>query len=95
MILKRHKNLGRVVIALCDSEIIGKKFVEGEKRLDLSSQFYNGQEMVEENIKREIRGAYIINAVGKKSIEFLARFGISPRVLKVDNVPYTQVLLED
>jgi hypothetical protein len=43
MILKEHKSHdGKCVIALCDDDILGKKFEENGLQLDLTSSFYKG-----------------------------------------------------
>jgi len=44
MIVKSHSTGdGRKVIAICDDSLLGKKFEEGDKQLDLTSEFYQGQ----------------------------------------------------
>ena len=35
---------GRLILALCDSELLGKVFVEGDVKLDLTTDFYQGEE---------------------------------------------------
>ena len=45
MIVKIHNNEGRLILAICDKDILGKKFVEEKKQLDLSSGFYKGEQM--------------------------------------------------
>ena len=49
MIVKIHKTRDRrKIIAVCDENLIGKRFEEREMQLDLSSDFYNGELMNEE-----------------------------------------------
>ena len=38
----------RDVVAICDKELIGKKFYEGKFQLDVKENFYKGEEMDEE-----------------------------------------------
>ena len=45
MIVKIHKMPdGRSVIAVCDSNLLGKKFEEKNLQLDLTADFYKGSE---------------------------------------------------
>ena len=51
-IVKLHKSPeGKTILAVCDAEIAGKYFEEGDLQLDLSSNFYKGEEMAEPRIK--------------------------------------------
>ncbi|MFH1064557.1 MAG: DUF424 family protein [Candidatus Woesearchaeota archaeon] len=40
MIAKVHKTPNGMILALCDTEILGKTFEEGKLQLNLDSQFY-------------------------------------------------------
>jgi hypothetical protein len=44
MIAKIHKTFdGRNVLAVCDSDLLGKKFEEKDLQIDLNSDFYKGK----------------------------------------------------
>ncbi len=97
MIVKVHKTQdGRRIVAICDNELIGKKFEEGNLQLDLSSSFYRCEEMSEEDIIRLIKGSYIVNIVGEKSIKLAIRLGIVDKrdIIKIKNIPHAQAILE-
>jgi hypothetical protein len=95
MIVKIHKNEGRLILAICDKGLLGKKFTDGNKQLDLRSDFYKGEYMDKDELKEMTRKAYIINAVGKKSVSFLEKEGLVSRdkIIKIDKVPHAQCLL--
>lgn len=96
MIVKIHKTPdGKKVVAVCDKGLIGKKFKEKNIQLDLSSDFYNGKEMNEEEILELFKAAYIINLVGEKSIELGIKAGIIDKdnVIYVQKIPHAQGLL--
>ena len=40
-----------LIVIITDSDIIGKKFEEGNKQLDLTNKFYSGEEKSKEEIK--------------------------------------------
>jgi hypothetical protein len=50
ILVKIHKSY-RPIVAVCDSELYGKKILEGEKQLDLTGQFFKGEEKTEEETK--------------------------------------------
>lgn len=95
MIVKIHKKETRTIVAVCDSDILGKKFEEGDLQLDLSSDFYNGKEMSEIDTGDIIRNAGSVNLVGEKSVEIGIKEGIveSSHVKKIAGIPYAQGII--
>ena len=84
------------VLAMCDEELLGKKFSEGKAVLDLIKyrEFYEGERLDEssEELKKMISEAGSINAVGKKSIRMLQEFGYDISAVKsVQKVPHLHV----
>lgn len=97
MIVKAHKTQdGRNILAICDDGLIGKKFVEKNLQLDLSSSFYKGEKKSEEGVKQLIKDSYIVNIVGKKSIGFCLKLGVvnKENIIKIKKIPHAQAILE-
>ncbi len=93
MIVKEHITQGgKLILAICDSDIIGKKFEDGDKQLDLTSQFYNGAEMTEEEVLKLLPKACSMDIVGKRSVEFAERYNLidQTRVIYVKKIPHAQ-----
>lgn len=93
MIVKVHKNTeGQFLLAICDNNLIGKKFEEGNLQLDLSSDFYKGEEKSEEEIMSLIKGAYMLNVVGEESIEFALKNDLIEKehIIKIKNIPHAE-----
>jgi len=100
MIAKQHVTPDkRLILAVCDSELKGKSFSEGEKQLDLSSDFYDGDEMDKEGVLRLMKIAYIVNLVGEEVISVGLEAGVIDKenIMKVDGVPHAEgvVVRED
>lgn len=96
MIAKIHKTQdGKKIVAICDKELIGKKFKEKDIQLDLSSDFYEGSENREEEIRKIFDDAYIVNMVGEKSVSLGKEMGIvlENNVIYVQKIPHAQVIL--
>ena len=96
MIAKLHKSHeGRVILAVCDSDIIGKKFEEGERQMDLGCDFYKGEEMDEKRILNLMKAVHIVNLCGDKSVELGIRAGIIDKdnVIKIGGVPHAEGII--
>lgn len=80
------------MLAVCDSELKGKKFSEEGKQLDLSSDFYNGEERSEEEVVELFKIVYIVNLAGEKCVEFAVKSGIIEKecVVTIDRIPHAQ-----
>lgn len=96
MIVKIHKTKNRDLVAVCDNNILGKKFEENGLQLDLTSDFYNGDEKTEEDVLKIIKSAYIISFVGKDSVKFAIKNNLINEdcVLVVRSVPHAQCIIE-
>ena len=95
MIVKRHVAKEGVLLAVCDPDILGKKFETDKLQLDLTSSFYQGEEMNEDELKELLKTAYIVNAVGEKSISFLKTEGLvdDEKILRIQDIPHVQVMI--
>ncbi len=96
MIIKKHiSHEGKIIVAICDSKLLGKKIEEGDLQLDLTSNFYKGDEVSEQEALDTIKLSHVINVVGEKSVDFVLKNGFIKKenVLKMNNVPYAQALV--
>jgi hypothetical protein len=98
MIVKIHKTQDkRKIVAICDESILGKKIHYKDLQLDLSSDFYKGNMIKESELKVMIKGAYIVNAVGEKSIKTLLGLCMikEENIKKIKNIPYVQIIINN
>ena len=98
MIIKEHiTSDNKLILTVCDNEIIGKKFETNDLKLDLSSDFYKGKEKTENNIVKLFPAAYMINLVGQKSVELGLKSKIISKkdIIKIKDIPYVQVISLD
>ncbi|TKJ17401.1 hypothetical protein CEE44_02600 [Candidatus Woesearchaeota archaeon B3_Woes] len=97
MIVKTHQTEDkRILLVVCDNEILGKKFEEGNKQLDLTSDFYKGIEKTELEVCDLMRNCDMINLVGEKVINLAIKEGVidSEHVKKISDIPYAQVVIQ-
>lgn len=95
MIVKTHEAYGKIVLAICDDELLGKIFEEKDLILDMSSRFFAGQKVDDIELMNFIKKAHIINAVGEKCIRILIENNIITKkdVKRINNIPNVQILL--
>ncbi len=91
MIVKQHTTQNReIILAICDTNILGEKFEEKNKQLDLTSDFYKGTELTETEILLLLPKTHSLNIVGERSIKFAIKNNlISPeKVMRIKDIPY-------
>lgn len=98
MIVKEHiTSDNKLILTVCDKEIIGRKFETPDLKLDLSSDFYKGKEKTEKEIIKLFQMSYMINLVGQKSVELGLKSKIISKkdIIKIKNIPYVQAVSLD
>ena len=95
MIVKQHvANDGRILLAICDSNLLNKTFEEDTKILDLTSDFYKGEEKNKEETIAEIKKAHIIHAIGEETINLLKELDLitEDHILIVQGIPHSETI---
>lgn len=94
MYMKIYDIEGQVIVAVCDKNIIGKKFREGELVLKLDECFYKGDEACEEDVKVALSSATIANIAGEKAIACAVDCGcINPdNIIFIEGIPHAQMV---
>lgn len=98
MLIKIHKSY-RDVIAICDSDLIGKRFEEGRFQLDIKESFFKGEKTSEEKAIKIMKSYSAedatFNIVGEKSVDTALEAGIITKegIKKIQGIPFALVLL--
>jgi hypothetical protein len=98
VLIKIHENY-RKVVAICDSELLGKKFEEGKLQLNVNEFFYNGKEYEDSKALKVLENAKqddaCFNFVGQDSVNLGVKLGIIDKncVLKIQGVQHALSLL--
>ncbi len=98
MWVKIHKSY-RKIVAVCDENLLGKKFEEGTRQLDVRENFYNGQIISKEDLipllRLEAKEDATFSIVGKESIHV----AVEARLIEEDSwhtikgIPFVLVLV--
>ena len=93
-ILKIHESEKGLLVAICDSELLGKKFEENDFVLDIDEDFFGGDITDEKTILDSLKLAHTINASGNKIVDFLLSKNIieNSQVKTIDGVKYVVIL---
>lgn len=98
MFVKIH-NSYRNVIAICDSELIGKKFEEDKFQLDIKENFFKGEKIDEEKVidmmRNMLKEDSTFNIIGEKSVNSALKAGIITKdgIKKIQGIPFALILL--
>jgi len=92
--IKEHIYNHRKLLSICDGNLIGKTFEEGNFVINVSKNFYQGEPMFENDILNLIEDGILLNIVGEESVNFalknklIEKFGI----IKIKNIPHALLL---
>ena len=88
----------RTIVAVCDKELLGKRFESGIAQLDVKESFYKGEEKSKEDIVELMKSFSdedaIFNIVGEKSVAVAIEAGIIGKesIGEVQGIPFALVL---
>jgi uncharacterized protein len=94
MILRKHANR-KLVLALCDDDILGRTFRSGGRVLDQANDFYEGEPVTETELTLLLKKAHVVNAAGTESTKFLVSIQAlkDEDIMHIDRIPCAQVIL--
>lgn len=92
--LKIYRQGAEVLIAVCDCDILGKRFAEGDLRLEVSSDFFGSERASASEFEAALARATMANFVGCRSVEHAIRLGYVEKenVLSIDGILYAQMV---
>ncbi len=89
----------RKVVAVCDEELLGKRFEQDKFQLDVKESFFKGKkfspEEAEEILKDMLVEDATFNIVGEESTETALKAGIINResIGEISGIPFALVLM--
>jgi hypothetical protein len=92
--IKIYKQGSDLLVGACDEKLLGKKFEDEKFQIDVSKEFYGGERISSEVLKRYLQDATIANLVGKETINCAIDLGlIDPEcIIKIKGVPHAQMV---
>jgi uncharacterized protein len=92
MFVKIH-DAYRKIVAVCDSDIIGKTFTEGIRQIEVRTNFYKGEEKNNSEVIKIMKDLNqedaTFNLVGEKTVELALEAGVISEhgIIKIEGVP--------
>lgn len=92
IVAEKHSTHG-LLLVITDEDILGKKFEEGKRQLDMAAKFYLGEKKTKEDVKKLIPKARHLHLTGKHIIAVAVELDlVNPnKILWVGGVPHAQV----
>ena len=92
--LKEYHLRSDILIAVCDAELIGKRFEERGLFLTITESFYKGEEVTESEVVNSLKRATIANLVGERAIKCALDNHLieEANVIFVAGVPHSQIV---
>ncbi len=82
------------MVAVCDHELLGKTFDEGELCLSVEAAFFGEEEATAQEVAKALAGATIANMVGERAIACAIETSCidGENILRIDGVPCAQMV---
>jgi hypothetical protein len=83
-----------LLVAVCDSGLVGETFEDGEVSLTVTEEFYGGEEADAETVTAALASADVANIVGTEAVALAVEAGLvaEANVLEVDGTRHAQML---
>lgn len=93
MYLKIYENGEHILVAACDSEVLGKTLKYGKSNVEINRDFYEGKEVSEPELQEALEKATTANLFGEKTIQCAVKCGLIDKgsVIMIDGVPHAQI----
>ncbi|AEA46142.1 DUF424 domain-containing protein [Archaeoglobus veneficus] len=93
--MKVYRVRGEVLVAVCDSDIVGMTFREGDLKIEVKEEFYGTREVGEEEVKRALKQATIANITGEKAVRFAIEIGVidEENILRIGECLHAQMVI--
>ena len=92
--MRIHRHGNEVLVAACDRRLLGHVLSEGDIRLEVNPQFYEGEDASDELLLNRLDNATMANLVGGRTVGLAIRHGIIDEecILYIDGVPHAQMV---
>lgn len=95
MYLKSYRVNRETIVAVCDSELLGRTLRQGELHLSVNEEFFKGLLANEHDVREALKNATIANLVGKRAVDCGIDSGIidDECIITIEGVPHAQMVV--
>jgi uncharacterized protein len=93
LLAKKHEHENNSVLAVCDKELLGKEFEEGNLCFTVSEKFFGGDPITEKELVEAIAESGSVNLFGNKCVEIALKQGLinKTNVISISGVKHAQI----
>lgn len=94
MILTERQTPKGLLVSVCDRNVLGETFENGEVSITVTEEFYGGEEADESEVAATLARASVANLVGERAVALAIERGHvdETNVLDIDGTPHAQFL---
>ncbi|MEF8773095.1 MAG: DUF424 family protein [Halobacteriales archaeon] len=94
MILNERRTEEGLLVAVCDRDVLGETFENGEVSLTVTEEFYGGEAVEEQRVVESLADADVANLVGTDVVDLAVEEGFvdEAQVLDLDGTQHAQFL---
>lgn len=92
--MKLYKIGNHVLLAICDTELLGRTLHQGKIAFKITEQFYKGEEVEIDHAISMIEKSTIVNMVGENVVKKAIEKGyVHPEaVIRIEGIPHAQIV---
>lgn len=91
IIVTKHIRNNELTLAICDEELLGKTFSDDTQQLNLTTNFYKGNPLEENQIIHLLDAARSAMIIGENALNIVKNKFPDIIIKKVENVPFGQI----
>ena len=94
MILRERSTDQGLLVAVCDDDVLGETFENGEVSITVNEEFYGGDQVEADDIVESLARANVANIVGSRAVEVAIEAGIidDANVLEIGETRHAQLV---
>jgi hypothetical protein len=92
--LKIYRYGKEVLIAICDCDLMGKRFTEGKLHIEINQDFFGYEKASNREVEQALESATIANFVGRECVEHAIKLGYVHKesTIVIDGVSCAQMV---
>ena len=92
--IRIYKKGNDLLLGACDEKLLGKKFEDGKFQIEVTREFYDGERITSQALKKLLEDATIANLVGKETIKCAIEAGVvDPEcIIEIKGIPHAQMV---
>ncbi|MDG5777553.1 DUF424 domain-containing protein [Haloarculaceae archaeon H-GB2-1] len=94
MILNERQTDEGLLVSVCDPDILGETFEDGQVSLTVEEEFYDGEQVDEDRVVESLGKCSVANIVGTRAVEVAIEHGFvdEGNVLDIDGTRHAQLM---